>query len=93
MSNIMNHIVKFSNCYNNWSNALPIGNGIMGAMAFFEDGVLYLPVNHYEVYYNRTKDVLPEDMLANFQESEESGAEILDFKIRYKGGLWKRNSF
>ncbi len=72
----MNHIVKFSNCYNNWSNALPLGNGIMGAMAFYEDGVLYLPVNHYEVYYNRKSDILIEDVLANFQPPKKSGDKV-----------------
>lgn len=76
----MNHIVEFRNCFNNWSNALPLGNGNMGAMAFFEDGVLYLPVNHYEVYYNRVyRDVFPEDAIAHFQPPKATGDQVHKF--------------
>lgn len=72
----MNHIVKFSNCFNNWSNALPLGNGVMGAMVFYEDGVLHIPVNHYEVYYYRTDEAFPEDMLENFCPPEKPGEQV-----------------
>ena len=59
----MAHLLSFQNTENNWSNALPIGNGVMGAMAYFEDGALHLPVNHYEVYYNTKSEVLPVELL------------------------------
>ena len=60
----MAHIIRFANCENNWMNALPLGNGVFGAMVFYEDGVLSLPMNHYEVYYNISDKVLPKDQLA-----------------------------
>ncbi len=59
----MAHLLSFQNAENNWSNGLPIGNGVMGAMAYFEDGALHLPVNHYEVYYNIKSEVLPDELL------------------------------
>ncbi len=59
------HSIVFNNCENNWKNALPLGNGVFGAMAFFSDNALYLPMNHYEIYYNIGESVLPEDILKN----------------------------
>ncbi|HBP39206.1 MAG TPA: sugar phosphorylase [Clostridiales bacterium] len=49
----MSHQIHFRNCSNDWHNALPLGNGVMGAMAFYRNGRLSLAVNHYEVYYRR----------------------------------------
>lgn len=63
----MSHLVKFENSENTWMNGLPLGNGVFGAMAFYEDGVLSLPMNHYEVYYNISAAVLPADKLAGCQ--------------------------
>lgn len=60
----MSHLIKFENCYNNWSNALPIGNGVFGAMVYFEDNILTIPLNHYEVYYNKSSVILPDDILS-----------------------------
>ncbi len=82
----MSHIIKFDNCYNNWANALPVGNGVFGAMAFYEDGILNIPVNHYEVYYNIDSAVLPEDILKSTPEGDiEKGKlnqqEMLDIAI------------
>ena len=58
----MKHSVVFDGCDNHWDNALPFGNGVFGCMLFYEDDRLYMPMNHYEVYYNISKRVLPEDI-------------------------------
>lgn len=69
----MAHCIRFANCENNWMNALPLGNGVFGAMAFYEDGVLSLPMNHYEVYYNISDKVLPKDQLAQTPDFPDPG--------------------
>ncbi len=46
------HSVRFENRENDWKNALPLGNGVFGAMAYYNENVLHLPMNHYEIYYN-----------------------------------------
>lgn len=69
----MAHQITFKNCENSWSNALPLGNGVFGAMVFYEDGVLSLPMNHYEVYYTLSDTVLPQDLL-RAQTAAEPGA-------------------
>lgn len=60
---MMKHSVFFKNRDNKWDNALPLGNGCFGTMLYFEDHTLYMPMNHYEVYYNIRKNVLPADIL------------------------------
>lgn len=55
----MKHSVLFNNADNHWDNALPLGNGVFGTMLYFEEGTLYMPLNHYEVYYNINDSVLP----------------------------------
>ena len=55
----MKHSVFFNNAENHWDNALPLGNGVFGTMLYFEGGTLYMPLNHYEVYYNINDSVLP----------------------------------
>lgn len=55
----MKHSVFFNGAENHWDNALPLGNGVFGTMLYFEDGVLNMPLNHYEVYYNINDKVLP----------------------------------
>ncbi len=67
------HSILFKNCENSWKNALPLGNGVFGAMAFYKDNALSLPMNHYEVYYSISDSVLPEDMLKNTEEEKEPG--------------------
>ena len=47
----MNHQIKFDDVYNNWNNALPLGNGKMGAMIFFKGHSLHIALNHYDYYY------------------------------------------
>ena len=67
------HSIIFKNRENDWKNALPIGNGCFGAMAFFENNTISLPTNHYEVYYNIEENVLPADMLRATPEESEPG--------------------
>lgn len=69
----MKHMISFEHCDNKWDNALPIGNGCFGAMLFFEEHTLYMPLNHYEVYYNIGRSVLPEDMAKEQAMSKEPG--------------------
>ena len=59
MDQNVKHTVLFDNADNHWDNGLPLGNGVFGTMAYFEDGALFLPLNHYEVYYNIGDRVLP----------------------------------
>ena len=35
-----------------WHNALPLGNGRMGAMVYYRDGKLCIALNHYDCYYH-----------------------------------------
>lgn len=55
----MKHSVFFHNADNHWDNGLPLGNGVYGTMLYYEDGILNMPLNHYEVYYNINDSVLP----------------------------------
>jgi hypothetical protein len=45
--------VTFENASSSWNEALPIGNGHFGGMAFFEENKLTIALNHYEVYYQK----------------------------------------
>lgn len=49
------HQVVFKNVSNDWHNALPLGNGRMGAMIFFRDRELHIGLNHYDCYYRILK--------------------------------------
>ena len=69
----MKHFVHFHNADNHWDNGLPIGNGCFGAMLYFEDGRLHMPMNHYEVYYNISAAVLPADKLNAMPSAEDPG--------------------
>lgn len=70
----MKHAVIFKNRQNKWDNALPLGNGVFGSMLFYEKNKLFMPMNHYEVYYNIRKNVLPEDIYKAMPDAEEPGA-------------------
>jgi len=48
----MKHAVVFKNCSNHWDNALPLGNGVFGGMVYYNGTKMFMPLNHYEVYYN-----------------------------------------
>ena len=69
----MKHSVIFSKIGNNWDNALPLGNGCLGAMIYYNKGKLFAPLNHYEIYYNIREDVLPKDKLNKFIPTETPG--------------------
>lgn len=45
------HQIIFRDVANGWHNALPIGNGRMGAMVFFQNRALHIALNHYDCYY------------------------------------------
>lgn len=45
------HKIVFDQVETGWHNALPLGNGRMGAMVFFRDNTLHLALNHYDCYY------------------------------------------
>ncbi len=47
----MGHEICFENVENRWSSALPLGNGRLGAMVFWEKGVLHIALNEYDLYY------------------------------------------
>ncbi len=78
----MKHCVHFRNCPVTWDNALPIGNGNFGAMLYFEDNKLYMPMNHYEVYYTTNDRPMPEDVLAITPLSDDPGARHRSFRER-----------
>ena len=70
----MKHYITFDNRENHWDNALPLGNGVFGCMPFYEKGRLHMPMNHYEVYYNISDKVLPEDIRKSLPECKDPGA-------------------
>ena len=70
----MKHSIVFKNTDNHWDNALPLGNGCFGAMVYFEKNRLHIPMNHYEVYYNISQNVLPRDQLLAKKECADPGA-------------------
>ena len=69
-----NHGIRFENCTNSWENGLPIGNGVFGSLIYYKENKLFIPLNHYEIYYNISKAVLPEDKLAEMAISENPGS-------------------
>ena len=69
----MKHSIMFEHCGNEWDNALPLGNGCFGAMIYYHNDALYMPMNHYEVYYNISENVLPADKLKNHIYDREPG--------------------
>lgn len=83
----MKHSVVFKNTDNHWDNALPLGNGIFGAMVYFEKSKLHIPMNHYEVYYNIEENVLPKDKLANAKPCVTPGAKRDKILTRAKNSI------
>ena len=43
--------ISFEGMENHWNTALPLGNGKMGGMVFFEQKTLHIALNHYDCYY------------------------------------------
>ena len=70
----MKHSIVFKNSENHWDNGIPLGNGCFGTMVYFEKNTLFMPMNHYEVYYNIEKYVLPEDKLSVVKDAPVPGA-------------------
>jgi len=81
------HSIVFRNTDNHWDNGLPMGNGCFGAMVYFEKGKLYIPMNHYEVYYNIAENVLPEDQLAHAKPCDDPGGFHQRFLDRAIAGI------
>ena len=46
------HSIRYDGVFSDWSEALPLGNGQFGAMAWW-DGQLHFSMNQYEVYYRK----------------------------------------
>ena len=63
------HTIVFKNCQNDWKNALPLGNGVLGAMVHYKKKRITFSMNHYEIYYNINESVLPADMLKAAEKS------------------------
>lgn len=47
----MAHEINFCNVETGWHNALPLGNGKMGAMVYYRDRRLCIALNQYDCYY------------------------------------------
>lgn len=47
-----NHEICYIDVPNSWDTALPVGNGIIGAMVFREENVLHIAMNHYDCYFH-----------------------------------------
>lgn len=45
------HYIRMEDVNTDWYNALPLGNGRMGAMVYRKENQLYAALNHYDVYY------------------------------------------
>ena len=78
----MSHKIRFSNTENDWSNGLPLGDGIFGAMAIYSEGVLLYPMNHYEVYYHTSAAPLPAQKAASLVPPTDPGAKRRDARAR-----------
>ncbi len=83
----MKHSVQFENVENRWENALPLGNGVFGAMAYYSGNTLCLPTNHYEVYYTVSSRALPKDRLAAEAPVDEPGKLHRETELRAKRNL------
>lgn len=46
------HRICFRDVETGWYNALPLGNGRMGAMVYYRGGKLCIALNHYDCYYH-----------------------------------------
>ncbi len=77
-----NHGIRFENCTNNWENGLPIGNGVFGSLIYYKENKLFIPLNHYEIYYNISKRVLPKDQLAGMEISDHPGSVLEERRKR-----------
>lgn len=51
------HTIRYENAQSDWSEALPLGNGHFGAMAYYNGGELTYALNHYDVYFGKLKNL------------------------------------
>lgn len=65
------HRVCFRDVETSWYNALPLGNGRMGAMVYYGDGKLCIALNHYDCYYH---------VLSQYAKQEAETVENADFQ-------------
>ena len=86
---MMKHKILFDGCDNHWDNALPFGNGVFGCMLFYENDRLHMPMNHYDVYYNISSEVLPEDIYTSGKDSDTPGEQWQ--KLREQADNNRRN--
>lgn len=52
------HKIIFQGVETDWNNALPLGNGKLGAMVYFKNNSLFIALNHYDCYYRIHPDPL-----------------------------------
>lgn len=67
------HRISFTGVETGWHNALPLGNGRMGAMVYYRGGKLCIALNHYDCYYHvlsqyASKDAAPAEHTAVFRD-------------------------
>ena len=83
----MSHLIRFKNTQNDWSNGLPLGNGVFGAMGMYGDKRLTYAMNHYEIYYHTDRLSLPLKKAAekNINAIENPGQARRDARARADG--------
>lgn len=64
----MSHRICFRDVDMGWHNALPVGNGRTGAMAWYEKGTLHIALNHYDSYYEGAPFDDPARHVKSFEE-------------------------
>lgn len=57
----MKHQISFRDVETGWDNALPLGNGKMGASIYYKDRSLYVALNHYDCYYQILQQYAKDD--------------------------------
>lgn len=53
---MQHHGIHYKRAAVHWTEALPVGNGTFGAMAYLEQQHLCLSMNHYDIYYSGHPD-------------------------------------
>ena len=96
----MMHEITFSNAYNAWNNALPLGNGRMGAMVFFRKHKLHIALNHYDCYYSvlsryssgSKPNVKPARVYEDYKKLTDAAREADDFDRAHYNDLLNPNA-
>ncbi|HIR51223.1 MAG TPA: hypothetical protein IAA53_08045 [Candidatus Avoscillospira avicola] len=91
----MKHQIAFHNAPSDWFEALPLGNGSYGAMAWYRDRCLTISLNHYAVYYlhgmplTHTQRGVYEPIAAYEQRMRENERDYRQEPFRnYRKSLW-----